>query len=36
LAGYQEIMAQGYGNDQPQGFRNRIEKIAIIGVRLPV
>lgn len=26
-------MAKGYGNDQPQGFSNRIEKVAIVGVR---
>ncbi|KAK9249031.1 hypothetical protein V1506DRAFT_550960 [Lipomyces tetrasporus] len=26
-------MAGGYGNDQPQGFSNRIEKVAIVGVR---
>lgn len=25
-------MAGGYGNDQPQGFFNRIEKVAIVGV----
>ncbi|KAK9253939.1 hypothetical protein V1507DRAFT_497586 [Lipomyces tetrasporus] len=24
-------MAGGYGNDQPQGFSNRIEKVAIVG-----
>ena len=27
------IMAKGYAKDQPQGFSNRIEKVAIIGVR---
>jgi hypothetical protein len=26
-------MAGGYGNDQPQGFSNCIEKVAIVGVR---
>ncbi|KAK9258077.1 hypothetical protein V1519DRAFT_455594 [Lipomyces tetrasporus] len=24
-------MAGGYGNDQPQGFSNLIEKVAIVG-----
>lgn len=26
-------MAQQYANQQPQGFKNHIEKIAIVGVR---
>jgi len=26
-------MAKGYAKDQPKGFSNRIEKVAIIGVR---
>lgn len=26
-------MASGYAKDQPQGFTNRIEKVAIVGVR---
>jgi len=26
-------MAKGYVKDQPKGFSNRIEKVAIIGVR---
>lgn len=25
-------MSQGYAKDQPKGFSNRIEKIAIVGV----
>jgi hypothetical protein len=28
-------MAGRYAKDQPQGFTNRIEKVAIVGVRLP-
>lgn len=27
------IMAKVYAKDQPQGFSNRIEKVAIVGVR---
>lgn len=26
-------MAGGYDNSQPQGFSNRIKKVAIVGVR---
>lgn len=26
-------MAKGYAKDQPQGFSNRIENVAVIGVR---
>lgn len=26
-------MAKVYAKDQPQGFSNRIEKVAIVGVR---
>jgi hypothetical protein len=26
-------MPKLYGKDQPQGFTNRIEKVAIVGVR---
>ena len=26
-------MAMGYARDQPPGFTNRIERVAIIGVR---
>jgi len=29
-------MAQQYAKQQPQGFKNHIEKIAIVGVRSSV
>lgn len=32
---YQEIMAQRYSRDQPQGFQNRVRNVAVIGVCLP-
>jgi hypothetical protein len=29
-------MAVGYAKDQPEGFTNRIEKVAIVGVGRPL
>lgn len=29
-------MAVGYAKDQPPGFTNRIERVAIVGVRIEV
>lgn len=29
-------MAQGYAKDQPAGFENRIERVAVVGVSYPL
>jgi hypothetical protein len=33
---YTAKMAQKYAKDQPPGFTNRIERVAIVGVSCPI